>query len=82
MLAALDNLRVGRQEVPAASFRYASRGVWLFLAGLIYGLVMAVVFYGGFFAITFGLTPPAPERRSSQVALLFFPLMLGWMGFF
>ena len=82
MLAALDNLRAGRQEVPAASFRYASRGVWLFLAGLIYGLVIAVVFYGGFFAITFGLTPPGPERRSSQVALLFFPLMLGWMGFF
>jgi hypothetical protein len=89
MLTALDNLRAGRHEVPPAAFRYASRGVWLFLAGLIYGLVVAVVFYGGFFAIAFGLTPTHstqqpdhPTGTTNQISLLFFPLVLGFMGFF
>jgi hypothetical protein len=89
MLTALDNLRAGRHEVPPADFRYASRGVWLFLAGLIYGLVMAVVFYGGFFAIVFSLVPTQSAQQAGSsagttnpISLLFFPLMLGFLGFF
>jgi hypothetical protein len=46
MLAALDNLRAGHQYLPPAGFRYASRGVWLFVASLIYGVVALVLFYG------------------------------------
>lgn len=88
MLTALDNLRTGRHEVPPAAFRYASRGVWLFLAGLIYAVIVAIVFYGGFFAIALGLTPThsaQPDNSTgstSQISLLFFPLMFGFMGFF
>ena len=87
-LTALDNLRAGRHEVPPAAFRYASRGVWLFLAGLIYGLVVAVVFYGGFIAIVLGLPTHSAQQSgtstgsTNQVSLLFFPLTFGWMGLF
>lgn len=85
-LAALDNLRAGRHEVPPAGFRYASRGVWLFLAGLIYAVVLAIVFYGGFFAVFFAAVPPSPRAPnadgSSPAPFLFFPLMFGYMGFF
>ena len=88
MLAALDNLRAGRQEVPPAAFRYASRGVWLFLAGLIYGIAFTVVFYGGFFAIFLGLVPASSTSAEhvagspAQPPFILFPLMFGWMGFF
>jgi len=86
MLAALDNLRAGHREVPAPAFRYASRGGSLFLAGLIYGGVIFVVVYGGILFIAFGLAPTTSSQTgqsdgsSSQVSLLFFPAMLGWMG--
>lgn len=85
-LTALDNLRAGRQEVPPAAFRYATRGVWLFLAGLIYGLTIAVVFYAGFFALVFGAGPPSTASGSSAgnttQFLLFFVLTFGWFGLF
>src|SRR5205807_5633946 len=64
MLAALDNLRAGRHEVPPAAFRYASRGVWLFLAALVYAVVVGVVFYGGVFALAFGLSPGHSTQQS------------------
>jgi uncharacterized protein DUF4013 len=86
-LASLDNLRAGRPEVPPAGFRYASRGVWLFLAGLIYAIAFAVVFYGGFFAIFFALTPASSSAAGHQTdssgpaPFAFFPLMFGYMGF-
>jgi hypothetical protein len=87
-LAALDNLRAGRHEVPPAAFRYASRGVWLFLASLIYAIVFTVVFYGGFFAIFLGLVPAGSASAghttgtTNQPPFILFPLMFGWMGFF
>src|SRR2546430_16974612 len=44
MLAMLDNLRAGRQGIPPAGFRYATRRVWLWLAGVgcwpIFGVVV------------------------------------------
>jgi hypothetical protein len=43
MLAALDNLRAGRQQLPPAGFSYIGRGVNLFVVFLVYGLVIAVV---------------------------------------
>src|SRR5438132_4385497 len=46
MLTTIDNLRAGHQVLPPAGFRYATRGLYLFLASLIYILVFAVVFYG------------------------------------
>jgi hypothetical protein len=87
MLAALDNLRAGRHEVPPAAFRYATRGVWLFLASFIYAIAFAILFYGGFFAIFFALTPAGSTTAGHQTsssgptALLLFPLMFGYMGF-
>jgi hypothetical protein len=88
MLVALDNLRAGRHEVPPAAFRYASRGVWLFLAGVIYAIIFTVVFYGGFFAIFLGLIPAGSASAghttgsANQPPLILFPLMFGWVGFF
>jgi hypothetical protein len=87
-LASLDNLRAGRYEVPAAAFRYATRGAWLFLAGFIYAIAFAIIFYGGFFAIFFALTPAGSTTAAQQTSsssptpLFFFPLMFGYMGFF
>ena len=45
MLAALDNLRQGRQELPAAGFGHLGRGVTLFLVLLVYGCAIAAVFF-------------------------------------
>ena len=42
MLAALDNLRSGRTELPGAGFAHLGRGVTLFLVFLVYGIVIAV----------------------------------------
>src|SRR5436190_13318484 len=44
MLAAVDNLRAGRQELPPAGFSHIGRGVPLFVVYLVYGLAIAVVF--------------------------------------
>ena len=43
MLAALDNLRAGRQELPEAGFSYIGRGLRLFVVQLVYGLVIGVL---------------------------------------
>ena len=40
MLAALDNLRNGRRELPGAGFAHLGRGVTLFLVFLVYGIVI------------------------------------------
>src|SRR5256885_8957470 len=64
MLAMLDNLRAGRQEIPPAGFRYATRGVWLWLAGLIYGLIFVFVFYGSFAVVSVAMT--ALGHRSAR----------------
>jgi hypothetical protein len=88
MLAGLDNLRTGRQELPQAGFRYASRGVWLFLAGLIYGVVILVVFYAvlGLMVVAMtAFTPPSSTNSSagqSGFSLIVFPLMFGFLGLF
>jgi hypothetical protein len=41
LLAALDNARAGRNELPPAGFAYLGRGVSLFVASVVYGLVVA-----------------------------------------
>src|SRR2546430_13054209 len=64
MLAMLDNLRAGRQEIPPAGFRYATRGVWLWLAGVIYGLIFVFVFYGSFAVFSIPMT--ALRHRSTR----------------
>jgi len=43
MLAALDNLRNGRRELPGAGFAHLGRGVTLFLVFLVYGIVIFAV---------------------------------------
>ena len=86
MLASLDNLRAGRNEVPPAGFRYATRGVWLFLAALIYGFVIVFVIYGSLALLIVaiaGLSHTQPQSDSSstnQVSLLFFPLVFAYLG--
>lgn len=48
MLAALDRLRAGEQNLPPASFRFLGRGFELFVVNVVYlvviGLVLAVLF--------------------------------------
>jgi hypothetical protein len=44
MLAAVDNLRAGRYELPDAGFSYIGRGFSLFVVQLVYVLVIALVF--------------------------------------
>jgi hypothetical protein len=85
MLAALDNLRAGHQYLPPAAFRYAGRGVWLFVASLIYGVVALVLFYGilGLMVVAMiGLSPPSTgsgqtSGTSPAFPLLMLPLMFG-----
>jgi Protein of unknown function (DUF4013) len=55
MLAALDNLRAGRPELPPAGFQYIGRGLNLFVVFLIYGLVLGVTF-GILFGVGLGIT--------------------------
>jgi uncharacterized protein DUF4013 len=43
MLAALDNLRQDRRELPPAGFGYLGRGLTLFLVLLVYGVVLLVL---------------------------------------
>jgi Protein of unknown function (DUF4013) len=43
MLAALDNLRAGRYELPGAGFSYIGRGFSLFVVQLLYGILIALV---------------------------------------
>jgi hypothetical protein len=85
MLAALDNLRAGHHYLPPAAFRYAGRGVWLFVASLIYGVIALVLFYGilGLMVVAIiGVTPPSTGTgqaggTSAAFPLLMFPLMFG-----
>ncbi len=44
LLAALDNLRAGHQELPPAGFSYLGRGVRLFVVLLLYALALIAVF--------------------------------------
>jgi len=81
MLSALDNLRHGLQVLPPADFRYATRGINLFAASLIWGLAAAVLVYGSMGVAIFALlsvTPNSGDGNSSAVfPFLFFPLMFG-----
>jgi hypothetical protein len=86
MLASLDNLRAGRYEVPPAGFRYATRGVWVFLAGLIYGFVILFVIYGTLLLLVVALggfsqaQPQSEGGSTNQLSLLFFPLVFAYFG--
>ena len=86
MLAMLDNLRAGRQEIPPAGFRYATRGVWLWLAGVIYGLIFVFVFYGSFAVFAIAMTALGHGstgdngNNANPLALIFFPLFFIWFG--
>src|SRR2546423_11173886 len=86
MLATLDNLRAGHQVLPHAGFRYATRGLRLFLAAVIYAVVTLAVFYGGSFLVIFGLfgvTPHAAQITSQGAPpFLFFMAMFGAMSVF
>lgn len=80
MLAALDNLRHGWQVLPPAGFRYATRGINLFAASLIWGLVAAVLIYGSMGVAIFAmlsLTPKSSDGSSTLFPFIFFPLMFG-----
>jgi MFS family permease len=81
MLSALDNLRHGWQVLPPAAFRYATRGINLFVASLIWGLAALVLLYGSMGVAIFALlslTPKSGDSSSSAVfPFLFLPLMFG-----
>lgn len=82
MLAALDNLRAGREELPPAGFGYIGRGVNLFVVYLIYVLVLVVVL-GVFFGLAAGIAAAAGSSNNGAVggvAALFF--LLGYLVLF
>lgn len=87
LLTMLDNLRAGRYEIPPAGFRYATRGVWLWLAGVIYGVIFVFVFYGVFVVFAVGITALGSASQGDHgqnfnpLALLFIPLAFIWIGF-
>jgi hypothetical protein len=86
LLTMLNNLRAGRYEVPPAGFRYASRGVWLWLAGVIYAVIFVFVFYGVFALFVVGATTVGSigsgdnGQHPNPLALIFIPLFFLWFG--
>ena len=86
LLTMLDNLRAGRYEVPPAGFRYATRGVWLWLAGVIYGVIFVVLVYGAlivFLVVVVALGGSSSGQHGSNAnpwVLLLFPLFFVWFG--
>lgn len=86
MLTCLDNLRRGYQVLPPADFRYATRGVHVFLAGLVWGVAAAFVIYGTMGAIFFGafaLNPTSNGQNGSPgFPLFFFPIWFGAIALF
>lgn len=86
LLAMLDNLRAGRYELPPAGFRYATRGVWLWLAGVIYAVVFVVILYGAFFvfvgaiAAVGSIGSGGDNHNANPLVLLIFPLFFLWAG--
>ena len=84
LLAMLDNLRAGRKEIPPAGFRYATRGVWLWLAGIIYGIAVFVVLYGVLIVFLVGVIVSTQSDHQGGTAplwpLLLVPLYVVWFG--
>jgi len=86
MLSTLDNLRHGWQVLPPAAFRYATRGINLFAASLIWGLVALVLIYGSMGVAIFALLSVTPKAgdgsNSGAFPLIFFPVMFGMTAAF
>ena len=86
LLAMLDNLRAGRYEVPPAGFRYATRGVWLWLAAFIYGLVLFIVMYGIIVVFIIVIVASSQSHSdghagsASPLAVLLIPLFFVWLA--
>ena len=81
MLAALDNLRAGRQELPPAGFAQLGRGVNLFLVLLVYGLGLGAVLvflFGAGAALAAVGSQGAGSAGLEAFGALF--LGLGWLG--
>jgi len=82
MLTALDNLRHGWQVLPRADFRYATRGINLFAASLVWGLAAVVLIYGTMGLAIFAMVSVTPRSGdgssgSAVFPLIFLPLMFG-----
>jgi len=78
MLAALDNLRAGRPELPQAGFQYIGRGLNLFVVFLVYGLVLGATF-GILFGVGLGITAGNDGQGNAigvPVILLAYALLL------
>ncbi len=84
MLAALDNLRQGRRELPAAGFGHLGRGVTLFLVLIVYGLAIAVVFciflFIGFALIAAGSNSNSGVLSALGVILTLFAYLLAFIA--
>ena len=78
MLAALDNLRAGRSDLPPAGFQYIGRGLNLFVVFLVYGLVLGATF-GILFGVGLGITAGNDGQGNAigvPVILLAYALLL------
>ena len=79
MLACLDNLRAGRQELPPAGFGYMGRGVNLFVVFLLYGVGFFVVFFA--FAIVGGVLSAVGSNGESSGPLAPLGGLLFFLGY-
>jgi hypothetical protein len=83
MLSALDNLRAGRSELPAAGFSYIERGASLFVVLLLYGVGLGVV-WGALFGVGLALTF-TPRLGAIGVVVILFgysSIVVGVLGFY
>jgi hypothetical protein len=79
MLAALDNLRAGRQELPPAGFDHLARGAVLWLVLVVWSLIVILV-VGGLFLMGTVLASIGSNQGSglaSALGVLF--LMAAWL---
>ena len=85
MLAALDNLRAGRRQLPPATFDYIRRGGNLFVVYFVYGLVLAVAFgilFGVGIVIVAGTDGEANAVGIPLILLAYALLLLGVLGWY
>src|SRR5215469_8837263 len=85
MLAALDNLRAGRPQLPPATFAYIGRGANLFVVYFVYGLVLGVafgIFFGVGIVIVAGTDGEANAVGIPLILMAYALLLLGGLAWY
>jgi hypothetical protein len=86
MLATLDNYRQGRTDLPPAGIHYIGRGANVFIVGLVYGVVIALIFLVPLTLLLLALMAPGlsagipPDTLGTSPALVAMSPVLGGGG--